>query len=595
LHEMTKRWDWESGDKLMSTKANTTASGGLEKARGDLQWLLRSTEEAIAALVTSFGDLNKDTDSILSLASAIVDCVEDESVSSVLPKVRVLGVAAKQFVSERLQSTSGILSTVKAETELLNQLSQVTESQVSIALKIMILNVQTKIEVAHLGTVGAGFDYLARELAEFSRVLTLSTDELTSHTNQHRSANEKTQSALSVELPRLREKLADVEFSLMGALDVLDSGLTRLSQVPTQFKKSAEEIAAQIAGVVVAVQGHDITRQQLEHVQHAFEVISRKLDLVNGSTTASDSEIANGHAGLSIQISQLRAIRDTISDWASRIKTCTGSIFRISASELVGVGPLVLEQEESMSAQLYHIDSLERECESYGEKLRSTLDGISNLSELVKEHIQKSESARNRLRLLTFNSVVEASHLGAKADAICVIADGIAEVSVDWSKISEHSGAALQEILSLSNRINGVIATFSQASGENLQKAEDRTATGLKNLRSAASFAVMQGKRIETVTNAMWTRSKEIEKANQLLDTCFDRIDAVVNLLESMKLDLEGDHPGVRQMYDEAEIERLFSALYTTQTEREVLRSALSGTAFSFVSQSTKGNNVELF
>jgi hypothetical protein len=139
----------------MSTKANTTASGGLEKARGDLQWLLRSTEEAIAALVTSFGDLNKDTDSILSLASAIVDCVEDESVSSVLPKVRVLGVAAKQFVSERLQSTSGILSTVKAETELLNQLSQVTESQVSIALKIMILNVQTKIEVAHLGTVGA--------------------------------------------------------------------------------------------------------------------------------------------------------------------------------------------------------------------------------------------------------------------------------------------------------------------------------------------------------------------------------------------------------------------------------------------------------
>jgi len=449
--------------------------------------------------------------------------------------------------------------------------------------------------VAHLGTVGAGFDYLARELADFSRALTLSTDELTRHTNQHRSANEKTQSVLSVELPHLREQLAAVEFSLMGALDVLDSGLTRLFQAPAQFKRSAEEIAAQIAGVVVAVQGHDITRQQLEHVQQAFDVITSKLDSKQALTTGSDSEVASGHAGLSIQISQLSAIRETITEWASQIQSCVGSIFRISASELVGVGPLVLEQEESMSAQLFNIDSLERECKSYGEKLRSTLNGISNLSELVKEHIQKSESARNRLRLLTFNSVVEASHLGEKADAICVIADGIAEVSVEWSKISEHSGAALQEILSLSDRINGVIKTFSRASNEDLQKAQDKTSTGLKNLRSAASFAVMQGKRIETVTDAMWTKSKEIERSSQMLNTCFDRIDSVVSVLESMKLDLETDDAGVRQRYDEAEIERLYSASYTTQAEREVLRSALSGTVFSGMSQYATGNSVELF
>jgi len=212
----------------MSSSTSTIASGGLQKARSDLQWLLRTTEEAIVALVTSFGELTKDTDSILSLASNIVDCVEDESISSVLPSVQALGAAAKQFVGERLQATSGILGTVTAETELLSQLSQVTENQASIALKIKILNVHTKIEVAHLGTVGAGFDYLAHELADFSRALTLSTVELTSHTNQHRSANEKTQSVLSVELPHLREQLGAVEFSLMGALEVLDSGLTRL-------------------------------------------------------------------------------------------------------------------------------------------------------------------------------------------------------------------------------------------------------------------------------------------------------------------------------------------------------------------------------
>jgi len=69
----------------------------------------------------------------------------------------------------------------------------------------------------------------------------------------------------------------------------------------------------------------------------------------------------------------------------------------------------------------------------------------------------------------------------------------------------------------------------------------------------------------------------------------------VVSVLESMKLDLETDDAGVRQRYDEAEIERLYSASYTTQAEREVLRSALSGTVFSGMSQYATGNSVELF
>jgi hypothetical protein len=579
----------------MSSKVSTMPSAGLEKARGDLEWLLATTGDAVGAFVGAFGELTGDTDSILLLASAIIDCVEDENVRSVLPKVQMLGVAAKQFVSDRLQATSGILTTVTTETELLSQLSQVTESQAKIALEIKILNVHTKIEVAHLGTVGAGFEYLARELAEFSLSLAHSTDELTSHTNSHRLANEKTQSMLSVELPRLRGELTRVDFSLDGDLEVMNSGLKKLSGTPVQFKQSAEEIAGQIAGVVVAVQGHDITRQQLEHVHEALAVISRKLSTEGDTEDIDESDTACAHAGLEIQIYQLEAIKATFAEWASKIRTCMSIILRISASELVGIGPLVLEQEQSMSSQLSHIDSLERECQSYGGKLRSTLEGIANLSDLVKEHIQKSETARNRLRLLTFNSVVEASHLGAKADAICVIADGIAEVSVRWGEISEKSQNALQEILNLSHRINEVMATFSEAGSVKLREAQVQTKTGLENLRSAASFALMQGKKIETVTDVMRARSKTIESASELLDTCFERIDSVVNALKSMKLDLESDHPGVRQKYDEAEFERMFSASYTTQTEREVLRAALSGTVFSAEQQCSTGNSVELF
>jgi hypothetical protein len=579
----------------MSSGTSAVANSGLEEAQRDLQWLLQTTEQAISVLVTTFRELTSDTDSISALASAIVNCVEDEGVNSVLAGVHALGAAAKQFVGDRLQATSGVLDTVMTETELLRQLAEVTESQAKIALEIKILNVHTKIEVAHLGSVGVGFKYLARELADFSLSLTQSTEELTSHTDHHRAANEKTQSMLSVQLPHLREELARVELSLNEDIEVMSSGLNRLSGTPMRFKQTAEEIAEQIAGVVVAVQGHDITRQQLEHVQEALTVVGHKLLANDDAQHTAESHAVCSHAGLAIQIAQLSMIKATFAEWTSQIRICLGSILRISASELVAIGPLVLEQEHSMSSQLSHIESMEHECQSYGENLSSTLAGISHLSELVTEHIQKSESARNRLRLLTFNSVVEASHLGAKADAICVIADGIAEVSVQWSEISERSRSALQRILSLADRINEVTATFSEASSGRLREAQGQTKTGLENLRRAASFALMQGKKIELVTDVMRTRSQEIEKASQLLDTCFGRIDEIVNTLENMKLDLEADHPGVRQRYDEGEIERMFSTSYTTQTEREVLRAALNGTVYSGTQQCTIGNSVELF
>jgi methyl-accepting chemotaxis protein len=594
MHGIQDDW-YRKESKSMREKNNTAAASTLEKAGGDLHWLLRTTEDAINGLVNAFQDLAEHTEATLKLAAAIVDCVQDESVISVLPSVRTLGVEARQFLGERLQATSGILEMVTAEMDLLRQLSTVTDGQARIALKINMLTVHTKIEVAHLGSVGTGFEYLARELADFSQSLAENTNELASQTDDRKNATEKTRHMLSVELPHLRKELTRVDARLSDDLAQLDAGLTGLSRMPEQFRVSAEDIARQIAGVVVAVQGYDITRQQIEHVQEALTLISHKFLRKDDTRVGVSQETAHAHAGLAIQICQLNAIQATIAEWKSQIRTCMESIFRISASDIVGIGPLVLAQERSMSSQLSHIELLERECQAYGERIRSTLDGISRLSQLFTGHMRKSESARNRLRLLTFNSVIEASRLGKQADTICVVADGIAEVSAEWSRIAEESGSTLEKILTLSERVNNAMATFSKTSNEQLNHAEEQTKTGLESLRRASAFAGMQGKKIGSATEILRTRSREIGKLSDLLDACFGRIDDVLSEIERVKRQLEIDNPNVKVEYDAAGAEELFSASYTTQTERDVLRTALYGTAFSAAQPSLAGNDVELF
>ena len=579
----------------MSLTTKTVAANTLEKAGEDLQWLLKTTEDAIAGLVTSFHGLTEQADTVLTLSAAIVDHVEDRSVRSVLSNVQALGVAAKGFVGQRLRATAGILETVTAEMQLLRKLSIVTDGQAKIALQIKVLNVHTKIEVAHLGAVGVSFEYLAQELADFSNSLARSTDELIRHTNDRKGAIEKTRHMFAVELPQLTEELARIEVNLSDDLAALQAGLTRLSLTPAQFRTSAEEISRQIAGVVVAVQGHDITRQQIEHVQEALDVISRGIFTEEPLWSGNSREAVCAHAGLAIQISQLRAIKSTIAEWTSQVRVCTSGILRISASDLVEIGPLVLEQERTMSSQLSHIELLEQECLENSGRIRATLEGIANLSQLVTEHLQKSETARNRLQLLTFNSIIEASRLGEQADTICVIADGIAEVSVEWSRITEQSASALQEILSLSQRINEVMATFSQTGEDGLGMSQAQMKVGLESLRSASAFAVAQGQRIGAATDAMRSMSSDAGKIIDLLDACYAKIDSVLAELEQVRFRLEADNPGVMDDYDHAEIERLFSANYTTQAERAVMQAVLYGTESPVALQCSTGNDVELF
>ena len=226
----------------MSVAIKAEALDALEKAMGDMQALARTTESEVASVAKAFAGLTGYTDIILNLAATIVACVESESVSSVLPKVRTLGAAARQLIGERLQATAGVLETVTRQVQLLRHLSSAAGGQVAIALKTRTLSVLTNIEVARLGDKGGDLQYLTGQLATFSTSLSGDTRELANKTDTRRAAIEQARVVLAAELPRLREKLGRIEIDLGNDLAVLDSNLTELSRSPVQFRASTWKI-----------------------------------------------------------------------------------------------------------------------------------------------------------------------------------------------------------------------------------------------------------------------------------------------------------------------------------------------------------------
>jgi len=576
----------------MDRTSCSAAISTLDHSERELRSLRCGSETEIAKVGAEFEELARLTDSILHLAVEVIGGIETDTVRSILPNVQSLGGAARKFIEDKLEEAARILDTVKAESTLLGRLSQLTHEQRSIARETNTLGVLTKIEVARLGQVGRGFEYLAHQLDDFSQSVVANTAELAQHTDERRTAIDETMRGLGAELPRVRVEFAQLEGELDTVLSETGSRLQSFFEAPAALRNCVEGLASQISGVVAAIQSHDITRQQVEHVQEAMRLIAEKIQQDDGS----DRNAANGRSwvagGLVIQSYQLKSIQQTVGAWVSQIRRCMDGIMSISSAELKGIGPMVLQQQRQLSQQLLQIEALERKCESDAAKIEEALTGLSALTQLVGEHLKRSRLVRDRLQLLTFNSIIEASSLGAKADGILEISQSIKRISASWGELTDRSEKANEEILTLVEDSRAQMRTGSE---NDLRTAQTGIEAGLEGLARAAALTAGQAPEIDRFIGRLQAKIVEVGAAGDRLDTCFARIGAVLNELEQLRRQYESEAPAALAGSIKQNIEAVFSASYTTESEREILRAALLGAPLPAAQQNLAGNDVELF
>ena len=578
----------------MIATASPEAVQILTKAEKEILALLRNVEDEVGRVTDGFQGLTHHSSEVLTLAADVVSCIEDKSVISILPMVQCLCAATKTFLHDRLEATEGVMNTVAAEAQSLEELSQLTRGQRSVARETQSLSVLTNIEIAHLGDIGSGFQYLARQLGEFSRSVNESTKDLAAHTDERKSSIIETKRLLAAGLPSIRQKVARLQHDLEQVLADEESSHAQLTQAPAQFQQCVAEIAGQIASVVGAVQAHDITRQQLEHVQESLRLILEKISVAEeGAEGAPEWPLIT--AGLAIQVYQLRSIRQTVGSWVSQIGRCMEGILRISTSDLAGIGPAILSREREIASQIVRIEQLEEECNADNAEVQSAMAGLTSLMQLVEEHLEQSRIVRDSLQLLTFNSIIEANRLGSKADTILEISQSIKRVSAEWSHITNRSAEAKMAILKLVEQAEDGMKMLTFEGDSRLHEAQNEARIRLEELRAAVVCGGEKIAAVEAATVKLRTKIAAVSEAKDRLDSSFAMIGVLVDEVEKARQQLEtGSSDGFRQC-DLELVEALYSPHYTMEIEREVMRAALAGTPLPELQQNLAGNDVELF
>lgn len=578
---------------MLPSTHNPEIAAAVSAAHADLEALGCASEAEVGFVATAFDRLAAQVKIIVQHAGAIVDCIQDEDMHRVVNSVQSLSAAAIQALYQRLEAEVSILNTLNNEENLLKKLSEAVHRQDAVAAHLKALSVLTSIEVAKLGIWGGNFQILAGELRTFSNSVSTQTLKEKEQTELLRQTIADTARKMEADLPRLQNEVSKAEKDVESTLRVTESALDLMATAPLDFKACVEATSSQIGGLVAAIMSHDITRQQIEHVGQALLLIETGFAQQGWND---ETRMATAYAGLMIQAGQLRNAGATVASWVSQIDRCTEGVQQLCVSKVTEVGARVLEQERELSRQIAGIELLQQKSHTYSRQLQEAFGKLTQLLALAGGQLQGAQTIRQRLRLLTFNSLIEASRLEERGAVVSAIANRIKDVSEEWSSIADDSRAALNEILKMVEQANKGMEVCSQAGLDSLRANRESARTALDNVRSIAATAAQEAAQMQAVTLEMQSGLSQDSDSKRKLSECFLALDAVAAGLQNLASGWKASDPSIDGRYDARAVESIFGDSYTTEAERAVLRAVLDGECLPLVAQeSFAGNDVELF
>ena len=348
----------------------------------------------------------------------------------------------------------------------------------------------------------------------------------------------------------------------------------------------SKEISCQVEKIVVAIQFHDITRQQVDHVIESLRDVE---SLCAGETSSAElkkdkNDVLNrAHSILRLQASQLKETRSEIDAAYHQIM----SAFEVIGSE---VGRLVAgasgfghnkadadvteDPFAALKSALLRLNLLLGKGSDLRNRMQETAGQASETSSRLSHYVGQVSGISNGLHLKALNAIVKTAHLNGRGRTLEVLAQEVNRLSDQSSEFVPNVVDLLGTITALARELvsgSSEVAQEIQAAGG---KAKMSTDAGIQNISSVYD-------RFRGDSSAALERSQTLQAAisQTRSDLCFlpeliDQLTAHTNELDEIVQSLS---PWVdREKMTQEEIDVLIQR-YTMDRERAVHKQVIEG------------------
>ncbi len=442
----------------------------LREVTAGLSDLGRRTEGEFLSVGASLREVHARAEVVSGMASSAAALISGAEIVSAIEGLRGMVERMNVFLSrsgseaerneEALRRVGRILGEVRGP---LTEFKKVVRS-------LRVLGVSTKIESARLGQASSDFRALAENVGDLATLIETKSDDIMERGKNLGATVGDTLSRVLDHEAALRERaraiLADASMSLAALVDAHGKGIETVKAVSNR----SSEISGNIGEVVTSMQFHDITRQQFEHVVHAFADLDAKIAAVSGGWPGAPAADKRRVAGLARDICALQAahLDNAGKTFATAVDNVVRNLRGIarSADDIAGeagrtAGAVDRTGRSALSATergLSSVVSTLKESVGAGRDLEGLVRSAAGMIEEISAFVNDIEGIGIEIEMVALNAVVKAAQTGGRGAALGVLAESIQKLSADSHRQATAVADALREVRSAAGALRSSAA-----------------------------------------------------------------------------------------------------------------------------------------
>lgn len=388
--------------------------------------------------------------------------------------------------------------------------------------------------------------------------------------------------------------------------NVLDSASSSLDDFKVQYNanklfiektfEKSKNITKSIGEVVIAIQFHDITRQQIEHVEEALINLSKKISTDNEELL--DLELI--YDTCEIQIEQLNHAAnkfvEAVQDIIEKLNLIYHDFNEIDkqSEKLFNTGKKNEKtQLEFICEKLTGIASTLTKNTEIEKQLEKSINTVVDIVDELAHYVEEIESIGDEIEIIALNAIIKAAHVGNEGSALGILAESIQKLSIE---AKEQTSTIITKLENVNSLAKGLRISLKDTSIKEELLIEDELQTIIEKILNNEFLAkdqfLLMNKKINEITKEINMFSSNINIHNNFMTSAND-------IISELNLILNSIHPQLKPRIKRNLNESLYKK-YTMKSEREIHDRIINNKKLiepeeNRESNSEFGENVELF
>lgn len=573
----------------------------MKEIGGELHEIATSSETEFLSIGERLQEFYVYADEISRKSSSAAGLMVGKDIEKSIDSFKTMLDQMTVHISQIEEESASCAKTLQYLERLLAGFDKILEGFRKIVNLLHMLGVSIRIESAHLTGNDAGFRNLAGDIKKLAKLIFSKADNIEQQSEFMFNLIARTNSNL--------EDMRTRQHSQMGAiLRNARDGLESLTLLHSNSSAAAKTISAKsgkitenIGEVVMSMQFHDITRQQIEHVKESLDELSEKL--LEATKTNSGYSFEEWEELISLignvcdlQVAQIKHSRKELNSAVNNItKNLSGIATNVSdmSKEITRTAGNTNEAGNSFLARINNeVSSIIQLLKSNAQANRelsatmiSVAERVGNLSVFVND----IDEISSEIELIALNARIKAARPGIKGETLGVLAEALQKLSLEAHSRTITFSDSLTDLVKIAREL-------SDNFNKKMVKRDTEIMKVLNNLESLLKILQQVNERIFSLLSVIdktgQKLSGEVEECVSSI-TVHEEIEEILNKsIEDLDIIVQKSYSLVPKAKTSKEVLKTLADRYTMGSEREVHKSMAAPSAMK---KSEDYGDVDLF